>query len=125
MTVDDSLRMAAIDYFKCEEVEVTRVDEVHPGTTAAGIPFYVRDRLLDTFSRRLVGLLEHAYTEREFLISVAHFVRNLVVLESETRLYYFDCLVRGERWGGWATEDWVLWAHTSKPAFGDTCEKRA
>ncbi len=105
--VDDVAKLVA-EYFAQDGAKEIVVSRTGGSLTAAGEPFYERDRLLDTLSRRLVGLCEQENPEKMLLVSVAKFVRALVLMESAEQLYFFTCNVSGKRQSGWASSDRIF-----------------
>lgn len=118
MTVPESLHRAIRTHFSPNGVDITRADP-SKATVVGTLALYERDRLLETFSRRLVGLCEDPSADRPFLIGVAQFVRNLVRTEPDEQLFTFECTVGGQRWYGWATADCVLWVHQAVNMYAE------
>lgn len=104
MSDEEALTAALREHFSPEDVAGIEIT-----ASARRQNLYERDRLLNTFSRRLVGLCESPNTDRGLLVSIANFVRNLVVIEPNSQLYFFVCEVSGKRFSGWAVKDGVLW----------------
>ena len=74
---------------------------------------YERDRHLDCFERRLKGLKE-SNGDKELILSVANFVKELKTTDKEEVFYYWSYEDSDSHWGGWAIQSKLLWSHKTK-----------